>query len=199
MHFLLWGLKSAIPVDEADKQMAILANELKSPVLSSDSDFFMFDLHHGFIYFNLLRQENLKPLYNICPPPPQNVRALRQLLVQSEAKILIELLGICFIYNTGLVLWLAYCMKTSCPSSKSGSGSAPPLSKVGGQFPSVRITAMKMDFLSTIQAFDFLQQIFLSSCTNFNFGKIYCALHNVCTSGGSPQGGGGQGGSCPPT
>ena len=30
--------------------------------------------------------------------------ALRQLLVQSEAKILIELLNICFIDNTDLVL-----------------------------------------------------------------------------------------------
>ena len=31
-------------------------------------------------------------------------RALRQLLVQSEAKILIELLNVCFIDNTDLVL-----------------------------------------------------------------------------------------------
>ena len=38
-------------------------------------------------------------------------RALRQLLVQSEAKYLIELLNICFIDNTDLVLWLTYCMK----------------------------------------------------------------------------------------
>ena len=31
-------------------------------------------------------------------------RALRQLLAQSEAKIMIELLNICFIDNTDLVL-----------------------------------------------------------------------------------------------
>ena len=40
--------------------------------------------------------------------PPRYFRALRQLLVQSE---LIELLNICFIDNTDLVLWLTYCMK----------------------------------------------------------------------------------------
>ena len=56
---------SGIDEDEADKHIAIIANELKSPVLSTDSDFFMFDLHHGFIYFDLLHQGNPEPLYNI--------------------------------------------------------------------------------------------------------------------------------------
>ena len=32
-------------------------------------------------------------------------------MVQSEAKFLIELLNICFIDKTDLVLWLTYCMK----------------------------------------------------------------------------------------
>ena len=49
--------------------------------------------------------------------PPENLfwyfRALRQLLVQSEAKFFIELLNICFIDNTDLVLWLTYCTKKS--------------------------------------------------------------------------------------
>ena len=36
--------------------------------------------------------------------------ALRQLLVQSKANFLIELLNICFIDYTDLVLWLTYCM-----------------------------------------------------------------------------------------
>ena len=61
-------------------------------------------------------------------------RALRQLLMQSEAKIMIELLNICFIDDTNLVLWLTYCMKTSfrvqaCPKSGGGGGgggSCPP-------------------------------------------------------------------------
>ena len=47
------------------------------------------------------------------PPPPQKLfwyfRALRQLLVRSEAKFLIEQLN--FVYHTDLVLWLTYCMK----------------------------------------------------------------------------------------
>ena len=51
--------------DEADKQMAILANKLKCPVLSSDSDFFIFDLKHGFLHFDLLHQEKPQPLYHI--------------------------------------------------------------------------------------------------------------------------------------
>ena len=44
------------------------------------------------------------------PLPPESFLyfcALRQLLVQSEAKILIELLNICFIDNTDLVLCTA--------------------------------------------------------------------------------------------
>ena len=45
--------------DEADKQMAILANELKCPVLSQDSDFFIFDLHHGFLLFDFISQKKL--------------------------------------------------------------------------------------------------------------------------------------------
>ena len=42
---------------------------------------------------------------------PWYFRALRQLLVQSEAKFLIEQLNTCFIAHTDLVLWLTYCMK----------------------------------------------------------------------------------------
>ena len=41
---------------------------------------------------------------------PQNL-CVFVLLVQSEAKIMIELLNICFIDNTDLVLWLTYCIK----------------------------------------------------------------------------------------
>ena len=34
---------------EADYQLAMLANELKCPLLSCDSDFFIYDLTHGYI------------------------------------------------------------------------------------------------------------------------------------------------------
>ena len=63
------------------------------------------------------------------PPPPTNILVFscsETASGQSEAKILIELLDICFIDNTDLVLWLTYCMKSSiiygANMSKSGGG-----------------------------------------------------------------------------
>lgn len=39
---------------DADRDIHKLANDLKCPVLSRDSDFFIFDLHHGYIPFDSL-------------------------------------------------------------------------------------------------------------------------------------------------
>ncbi|XP_063443418.1 protein asteroid homolog 1-like [Mytilus trossulus] len=39
---------------EADRDIQMLANDLKCPVLSRDSDFFIFDVHHGYIPFESL-------------------------------------------------------------------------------------------------------------------------------------------------
>lgn len=43
--------------DEGDQEIAALANHYKCPVFSSDSDFFIFNLEHGFIHFNRFYSE----------------------------------------------------------------------------------------------------------------------------------------------
>ena len=43
---------------EADRAIAALANHYKCPVLASDSDFFIFELKHGFIHFDRFLNKN---------------------------------------------------------------------------------------------------------------------------------------------
>ena len=52
---------------DADKVIASLANHHNCPVLSSDSDFFIFDLKCGFVHFNRYRdREGKNPFYDIA-------------------------------------------------------------------------------------------------------------------------------------
>lgn len=55
-----------IAVGEADKEIAALANHHKCPVLASDSDYFLFNLKHGFIHFGrYCEKPEVKPLYKV--------------------------------------------------------------------------------------------------------------------------------------
>ena len=46
------GIEFHVADGEADREIAALANHHKCPVLASDSDFFLFNLEHGFIHFD---------------------------------------------------------------------------------------------------------------------------------------------------
>ncbi|CAL1526383.1 unnamed protein product [Lymnaea stagnalis] len=54
------GVPHATCQFEADVEIAVLANKLKCPVISNDSDFFIFDLSHGFLPLDYL---DFRPLH----------------------------------------------------------------------------------------------------------------------------------------
>ena len=65
------GIEFHVADGEADREIAALANHNKCPVLASDSDFFLFNLEHGFIHFDshyenfLLSSLEVKPFYKL--------------------------------------------------------------------------------------------------------------------------------------
>ena len=64
------GIELLIADGEADREIAALANHHKCPVLASDSDYFLFNLEHGFIHFdnyceNFPSSLEVKPFYKL--------------------------------------------------------------------------------------------------------------------------------------
>lgn len=80
---------------EADYQLAMLANELKCPLLSCDSDFFIYDLTHGYISIDYIDMNirRLKDFINDSKQSyiPVKLYSLNNLLAEFKQSLQIDL------------------------------------------------------------------------------------------------------------